>query len=138
MKKKDKIKAFLGENTSFEGKLSFEDTIQIDGYFKGDITASGHLVIGRKGVIESNINVQTAIVSGEVHGNIKAEQFIEFRVPGKMFGDIESPTVVIEKGVIFEGHCRTNPFKAEEDIKKLTESDKNSKEKNSKNGRKNT
>ena len=107
MKKKERLKAFLGEGTSFEGKLCFEDTIEISGYFKGDISSSGKLIVGNKGVIESNIHVKSAQISGEVHGTIVAEKLIEFIVPGKMFGDIQAPTVVIQKGVILEGHCRT-------------------------------
>lgn len=117
MAKKDKIIAFLGENTSFEGKLSFEGTLQIDGRYRGDISATGDLIIGRTGQVESNIHVSTIIVNGEVHGNVIAEKCIEIRVPGKVYGDILAPTVVIHEGVIFEGNCRTQPVKAQERAK---------------------
>lgn len=117
MAKKDNIIAFLGEKTSFEGKLNFEGTLQIDGCYRGDIAASGDLIIGRTGKVESNIHVSTIIVNGEVHGNVVAEKCIEIRVPGKVYGDILAPTVVIHEGVIFEGNCRTQPVKAQEKAK---------------------
>jgi cytoskeletal protein CcmA (bactofilin family) len=117
MRNKKMISAFLGAGTRFDGKLSFEGTIRIDGHFKGDITAAGVLVVGESGVVESDIHVSSIIISGEVRGNIVAEKSIEIRVPGKVFGNIKSPTVTIHEGVVFEGNCMTCKVKAPEEVK---------------------
>ena len=114
MGKKDKIIAFLGEQTSFEGTLSFTGTLQIDGKYRGDINAEGNLIIGRTGMVESNIRVSNIIINGEVHGNVEAEQCIEICVPAKVYGDIQAPTVIIHEGVMFEGNCRTQALKEAE------------------------
>jgi len=108
MKKKDVMNAFLGEDTDFDGKLTFRGTIRIDGRFKGDITDGGTLIVGEAGVIEANIHVSSIVLSGEVHGNIQADERVEIHAPGKIYGDIQSPTVVIHEGVVFDGNCRTN------------------------------
>lgn len=117
MAKKDKIIAFLGENTFFEGHLTFEGTLQIDGRYRGKISASGNLIVGSTGLVESDIHASSVIISGEVHGHVVAEKSIEIRVPGKVFGDIQAPTVIIHEGVIFVGNCRTQPVKAAENVK---------------------
>ncbi len=117
MGRKDKITAFLGENTLFEGHLSFEGTLQIDGRYKGKISASGNLIIGKKAMVESDIHVSSIFVSGEVHGNVVAEERIEIQVPGKVFGDIQAPEVIIHGGVIFEGNCQTKSVNAPENAK---------------------
>jgi len=119
MAKKDAINAFLGEGTCFEGALRFEGTIHINGQFKGDIASSGSLVVGAEARLQADIAVAEAVISGEVVGNVIAEKSIELRVPGKMFGDIQAPIVIIHEGVVFEGNCRTKSAKAAED-KKLT------------------
>jgi len=119
MAKKDAINAFLGEGTQFEGTLNFDGTIHINGRFKGNIASTGNLIVGAEALLQADIAVATAVVSGEVCGNIVAEKSIELRVPGKMFGDIQAPIVIIHEGVVFEGNCRTKPAKAAED-KKLT------------------
>jgi len=31
---------------------------------------------------------------------------VEIRGSARVFGDVEAPVVVIEEGVLFEGHCR--------------------------------
>ena len=105
MKKRDEINAFLGKGTEFEGKLSFNGAVRIDGLFKGEIFTEGTLIVGESALIESNIHVSHIIVSGEIRGNIVADTRIEIHAPGKVFGNIQAPTVVIDEGVVFEGNC---------------------------------
>jgi cytoskeletal protein CcmA (bactofilin family) len=103
MKNGDKGITFLGKDTRFEGKLRFQGTMRIDGHFKGEVSAQGNLIIGEEALIEGDLKVSYASVSGEVHGNIIAEQRVDLRAPSKVFGKIQSPAVVMEEGVIFEG-----------------------------------
>ena len=117
MRKRDEINAFLGKNTEFEGKLSFSGAVRIDGKFKGEIFTAGTLIIGEAAVIESNVHVSHVIISGEIRGNIVAEKRIEIHAPGKVFGNIQAPVVVIDEGVIFEGNCRMQKTKEPEDKK---------------------
>jgi cytoskeletal protein CcmA (bactofilin family) len=105
-KTKDEINAFLGKDTEFEGKLSFTGAVRIDGRLKGEIFSEGTLIVGETAVIESDIHVSHIIISGEVRGNILATQRIEVHAPGKVYGNIQSPVVSIDEGVIFEGHCK--------------------------------
>jgi cytoskeletal protein CcmA (bactofilin family) len=112
-KSKDEINAFLGQDTEFEGKFSFTGTVRIDGKFSGEIFSKGTLIVGDNAVIKSKINVADIIISGEVHGDIFAENKIEINVPGKLFGNIQTPNLVIESGVIFEGNCRMKNLEEE-------------------------
>ena len=106
MKKRDKFIAFLGRETEFEGKLTFSGTIRIDGHFRGEILAEGNLLVGEDGIVEANIHISNIVINGEVHGNIIADQRVDIRAPGKVFGDILAPVIVMEEGVLFEGNCR--------------------------------
>ena len=105
MKQRDQINAFLGADTEFEGKLSFKGAVRIDGRFKGEILADGTLIVGETASLECNIQVSQIIISGEVRGNITASDRIEIRAPAKVFGNIETPVLVIAEGVVFEGNC---------------------------------
>jgi cytoskeletal protein CcmA (bactofilin family) len=108
MKNQNKIVTFLGKHTVFDGVLKFEGTIRIDGLFKGRIEApKGTLVIGEAARLESNIHVASIIISGEVRGDITADHKIDISVPGRVFGNIQAPTVVVQEGVVFAGNCQT-------------------------------
>lgn len=117
MKKRDEINAFLGKNTEFEGKLSFKGAVRIDGHFKGEIDTDGTLIVGETAVIQSNIHVSHVIISGEIRGNVVADNRIEIHSPGKVFGNIHSPVVVIDEGVVFDGNCRMLKARQGEDKK---------------------
>jgi cytoskeletal protein CcmA (bactofilin family) len=111
MKKEKKgIQTFLGSETTLEGKLAFEGTVRLDGHFKGTIESKdGVMIVGDKAVIQADILVHTATVSGEVSGNIRATSRIELHPPARVFGDLTAPVVVIDAGVVFHGNCTMKP-----------------------------
>jgi len=117
MKKIETMTAFLGKGTEFEGKLTFHGTIRIDSHFKGEISADGNLIVGEGAMIEANMHISYILISGEIHGNIIADDRIEIHPAGKVFGDIQAPTVVIDEGGIFEGNCRMQRAKEADESK---------------------
>jgi cytoskeletal protein CcmA (bactofilin family) len=66
------------------------------------------LVVGDSGIIEADVHATNVLSSGEIRGAVSADEVIEILEPGKVFGDIEAPNVVIHPGVIFEGNCWTH------------------------------
>jgi len=104
--KTDDITTILGRGSEFEGKLQFEGTLQIEGVFSGEIHSDSVLVVGEGAKVSAEVNIGTIIVNGEVKGNICAKNGVEIRGPGKMYGNITTPSLIIEKGVIFEGNCK--------------------------------
>ena len=105
MKTKDEINAFLGVNTEFEGKLTFTGAVRVDGRFKGEIITKGTLIVGELAVIESDIHASHIIVNGEIRGNIMAEKRLEIHASGRVSGNIQTPVLVIDEGVVFNGNC---------------------------------
>jgi cytoskeletal protein CcmA (bactofilin family) len=97
------ITTLLGQGATFEGKLTFEGTVRIDGRFKGEVFSDGVLVIGEGAQVEAQIDVGEVIIQGTVVGNIVAKRSIEIHAPGRVKGDVHTPTLQIDKGVIFEG-----------------------------------
>ena len=101
------ITALLGRGTRFEGKLYFEGRVRVDGVFKGEIKSDDTLIIGDGAEVHAEIDVATVIIrGGVVHGNVRASQSIEIHAPGKLVGNIQSPSLYIERGVEFQGSCR--------------------------------
>ena len=97
------ITTLLGRGASFEGKLTFEGTVRIDGRFKGEVFSDDTLVIGEGAFVEAEIDVGEVIIQGSVNGNVTARRSIEIHAPGRVKGDLHTPALQIDKGVIFEG-----------------------------------
>ncbi len=105
-KEKKGIQTFLGPETTLEGKLAFEGTVRLDGHFTGTIESKdGIMTVGEQAVINADILVHTATVSGEVSGNIRATDSIQLHPPARVYGDLRAPVVVIDAGVVFHGNC---------------------------------
>jgi cytoskeletal protein CcmA (bactofilin family) len=115
------ITALLGRGTHFEGKLQFEGRVRVDGSFKGEIRSDDTLIIGEGAEVHAEIDVATVIVrGGAVHGNIRAKTSIEVHAPGKIVGNLHSPSVFIDRGVEFQGSCRMDPLDGKPAAKQAT------------------
>ncbi|TMA29316.1 MAG: polymer-forming cytoskeletal protein [Deltaproteobacteria bacterium] len=100
------LNALLGKGSQFEGKLLFEGTVRIDGKFSGEIVSTDTLIIGEGAEVKANVQVGTLVCLGDYSGDAKATKSIELKAPAKVRGTITTATVVIERGVFFEGTCK--------------------------------
>ena len=106
MKKNDaEIKAYMGEDTIFNGLLNFTGTVRIDGKFEGQVITEDTLIIGETGHLTAEISAGTVICMGYVEGTVKASQKIEIHSTSKVVGNINSPALHIELGGVFDGTC---------------------------------
>jgi cytoskeletal protein CcmA (bactofilin family) len=99
------LNALLGRGTRFEGKLTFEGRVRIDGHFAGEVFSEGVLVVGEEAELTvSALDVGTLIVrGGTIRGDITARAVVEVYAPSTVLGNISAPEVFIDKGVHFEG-----------------------------------
>jgi cytoskeletal protein CcmA (bactofilin family) len=101
----ESVQAHLGKGSRIEGKLTFEGSVRLDGLIDGEIEAQDTLIVGDNAVINAQISAGTIIIKGKVTGDLAARKRVELRAPGKLTGNITTPSLVIHEGVVFEGHC---------------------------------
>ncbi len=102
--KGDAVNSTIGEGSIFEGKFYISGSLKIDGKFEGDIRTEEELVVGETGKVKTNINARSVVVAGTVIGNIKAEDEVRLLETGRVLGDIVTPTLTIQRGVVAQGH----------------------------------
>lgn len=102
----NELNALLGKGSEFQGKLTFEGSVRIDGRFTGEIFSDGTLIIGEGAQIQAEIRVGSVAVYGNVTGNITAMDAVELHAPASLRGNISSPALHIDKGVFFDGACQ--------------------------------
>lgn len=109
---KEQINGLLDRGCNFEGKLTFDGVVQINGDFRGEVFSDGTLVVGRDAHISAKILVDTLIIDGSVEGNIEAKSKIELHRSGTLVADVVSQTFVIEDGGVFQGSCQMPSIEA--------------------------
>ena len=100
------LTAFIDQGSEFEGKLSFRDTVRIDGRFRGEISSENTLIVGETGEIEATIRSNTVAISGTVNGDVHAAHKLVLHKTARIEGTIEAPSVVIEEGAVFNGQMK--------------------------------
>jgi cytoskeletal protein CcmA (bactofilin family) len=90
----------------FEGKLCVQGTVRIGGTFRGEIYTPDTLIIGEGARVHGQIDAGTVIISGEVNGTVRARLRVEIHRPAVFRGDILTPSLSVDDGVIFEGSSK--------------------------------
>ena len=99
------LQAHLGRGSRIEGSLTFQGSVRIDGQVEGQIEAKDTVIIGDSASVVAQITAATIIIKGNVTGDLSASKRVELRTPGRLLGNIVTPSLVIQDGVVFEGHC---------------------------------
>jgi cytoskeletal protein CcmA (bactofilin family) len=102
----EEISAYLGKETVFEGKMTFEGVFRLDGKFDGEIFESGILIIGETAVVRGKIGVNTLVVNGVVEGEVVVKERTEIHATGKVTGTLTTPVLMVTEGGILDGTCR--------------------------------
>ncbi len=100
------LNGLLDRGCSFEGKLMFDGTVQINGDFRGEILSDGTLVIGAEAHVNARIQVDALVVEGSVQGLVEAKGRIELRRGSPLLANIGTQSLIIEDGAIFQGQCQ--------------------------------
>jgi cytoskeletal protein CcmA (bactofilin family) len=103
------VNSIIGEGSEFTGEFKVDGLIRIDGKFKGLIETNGKVLIGKTGVVDTDIKARIVVAGGTVNGNIYASERIILLSSCKLYGDVITPNLVIEDGVFFQGKCTVNP-----------------------------
>ena len=105
---KDASTSVIDQGCKVEGRLSFAGTLALNGHFHGELLTADTLLVGEKGEVEAAVEVGVAIISGRVKGNISARERVELRGTAHIFGNIVTPVLVLEEGVVIDGQCKTS------------------------------
>jgi cytoskeletal protein CcmA (bactofilin family) len=95
----------IGEDSFFEGKFAIRGSLRIDGRFEGQALLVDQLQVGPKGKVRANIIATSVVVEGIVVGNVSASRRVLLLATARVLGDIKTPELIIQDGVILEGRC---------------------------------
>jgi cytoskeletal protein CcmA (bactofilin family) len=96
------ISTLISEGSTISGNLKAPAITRIDGHVTGDVNIDEGLILGEKGLITGNVTTKEMVVYGTVNGNITARS-LEIKGTGKITGDIETGTLLVEVGGVYNG-----------------------------------
>ncbi len=102
----EQVDTIVSSEIIYVGDITAGGSMRYEGTLKGNITISGNLIVGRNALITGNIKAANVHVIGTVEGNISCEQ-LKILSTGKITGDAQIKTLIIDEGSLFIGNCRT-------------------------------
>ncbi len=105
------MNTIIGQDTVINGTLEIKGALRVDGTVKGKIICTDCVTVGSTGIVEAEIEAETAIIAGKMFGNIVTTEKIELQAKCEMEGDLRTKSLVIEQGAIFCGACNMKDTK---------------------------
>lgn len=100
------LSTLLGPRCEFDGKLSFAGTVRIEGKFDGQIVTGDTVIVSNTARVSADITCGTLVSEGVMSGSVRASNSIELHPPARMKGDLVTPSLTIDKGVVFDGSSK--------------------------------
>src|SRR5215469_13180037 len=97
--------SLIGAGTTMKGDITSNGDLRIDGTLVGNIHCSAKVVIGAGGVVQGDINGQTADIMGKVTGTIKVKDLLQLKGGSYVNGNIQASKLQIEPAANFNGEC---------------------------------
>lgn len=102
----------LSEGVFVKGELHFDKLLRINGTFEGNLQAEGRLIVGAKGKVQGDIDLEEAEINGQVIGNISVNH-LTIGPHANIIGNIRVQTLTYHKGAKFSGHLDVDPDTSE-------------------------
>jgi len=104
----DIINSIIGEGSELKGEFKVSGTLRIDGVFAGEVHTDGKIIISQTGHVKTDLKGGIIVIGGTVEGNVYATKQVTLLKTAKLMGDIITPSLIVEEGVVFEGNCIIN------------------------------
>jgi len=119
--KNDTVNCVIGENSIFEGRFYVSGSILIEGKFQGDIRTEDQVTVGPTGKVRTDIMARKVTIAGTLIGNIVAAEEVNLIQNGRVLGNITTPKLNVENGVVTEGKVTINNGRQESVAKIIQE-----------------
>ena len=93
----------VGPDVSITGEIRGTSNIEFCGVIDGTLEIDGFLWLRAGGRVDGRLKVTSAVIEGEVSGDIVAREKLELRSSCRVHGDISAAALAIAEGGYFEG-----------------------------------
>ena len=98
------LNTIIGRGTIFEGVMKVDNSVRIDGIFKGELSCSGALTISQSGEAYAHLEGRDIYINGIVRGTVRAEK-VRLDSQARFIGDVYTGALSVSEGAVFHGSC---------------------------------
>jgi cytoskeletal protein CcmA (bactofilin family) len=102
----DDVESVVGEHTTIDGTFKSESSIRIHGTVQGEVESKRSILIEAEANVTAKVTAETVTISGQVNGQIYCSGRVEIKPSGRVVGEINAGTLIMEEGAFFEGNLK--------------------------------
>jgi len=116
----DKLGSLLGMNSNLKGELKVKGTLRVDGTVEGQLDAD-YVILSETAEVKGEIKAKKIIIGGKIDGNARAQELVEIKSKGKVWGDIFTQKLAIIEGAEFNGKIEMKKIEMKKEENKVIE-----------------
>ena len=101
------ITTLIDKDIVISGDTTYTGGIRVDGKIKGNLKVHGEegslLIMGYGSIITGDVEVEKAIINGEINGNVKCHDYLELNTNAIVNGNIEYDIIEVHEGSKIDG-----------------------------------
>lgn len=113
IREKSGLNSMIGQGTEVEGELEVKGTLRVDGQIRGNVKATGMVVVGKDGEVHGDVRAKEVVIGGRILGNVYGETSVQLE-EGAHFegGDIQTRSLIVHSGVFLQGTCNVGEVRS--------------------------
>jgi len=99
--------SIIAAGTVIRGRIRAEGDLEIHGHVEGSVSGAASVTIGAEGLVKSDVDAESVIVSGAVAGNLRGTERVLLEDGARVVGDVSAPSIGIRPGAKLRGRVAT-------------------------------
>ncbi len=95
--------SIISDGTMIEGTFNSKQNIRLDGHIVGDIKCEKLLLIGEKGKVKGKVFAETAVIMGQIDGEINIKSTLTLKPSCTINGPLAAGNLIVEEGAKING-----------------------------------
>lgn len=97
------IETIIGSTVKVDGNFVGSGDVIVEGQVSGTLKTSKGLRVGEGAKIKADVEAASIWIAGEIRGQVKCSGKIELAPTGKIFGNVDTQTIVVAHGAVLHG-----------------------------------
>jgi cytoskeletal protein CcmA (bactofilin family) len=102
----EKCNNVVAVGAKWQGTLTVEDSVRVDGIFSGELQAKGTVHVADGAQVDAKIRAAYVVISGNFRGEVRCEQKTELLPRSRVSGEIMTRILSIQEGAILDGRVQ--------------------------------
>ncbi len=97
------VETIVGATVKVDGNFVGAGDVTVEGQVAGSLKTSKNLRVGEGAVVKADVEAANIWVAGEIRGHVTCKGKIEIAASGKIFGNVDTQSIVVAHGAVLHG-----------------------------------